>query len=115
MLSKHLNRILTKSRIQNLVNVPASNTAAVITVNGVTGSFIAVHRIEWSYSGTPASGRLTISDGSTKFDIDITASGPGAMNVMKFGTDASTVTITLAAAGVGITGKLNADISIEPA
>ena len=92
----------------NDVNAPASNTAAVITYSA---NAISAHYIEglyWSYSGAPAAGNLKIEDGSgtTVFSLDITAAGPGFLPLEKLGTPNTAMIITLAAGGVGISGKV---------
>src|SRR5262249_33890385 len=68
--------------------------------------------VAWSYSGTPTNGNLKIEDGSgnTVFSMDITAAGAGFLPFVppKKGTANTALILTLAAGGVGITGKLSA-------
>jgi hypothetical protein len=69
-----------------------------------------IFQIISSYSAAPTGGRLSISDGSnTLFDIDIVASGPLVINwpVPVCGGPNVTLTVTLAAPGGAIVGKLN--------
>src|SRR5947209_7971219 len=94
-------------------NLPASNTAAVITyAAGSAGVQHCLSGVAWSYSAAPTNGNLKIEDGSgnTIFSVDITAAGPGFIpfNPPKKGTAATALIITLAAGGTGISGKINA-------
>jgi hypothetical protein len=91
---------------------PASNTAAVVTyAAGATGVQHVISGVAWSYSGgTPTGGNLLIQDGSTTvFSMDITAQGAGFIQFApaKKGTAATSMTITLAAGGAGVTGKVS--------
>jgi hypothetical protein len=82
---------------------PVANTAAVITLPAhaeLTG-------VIWSYDATPTGGNLLIQDGgSTICSFDITVAGPGFMDspYPLFGNAA--MTLTLAAGGSGVKGKL---------
>ena len=94
------------------INVPSSNTAAVVTYAADTTHKHTISGVAWSYNATPTAGRLTIQDGSgnTVFDIDITNAGPGFMPFQKPKQGAAINTamiITLAAGGAGVTGKVN--------
>lgn len=90
----------------------ATNAAAAITLadpgSGVSNVIGAVY---WSYNNTPTAGKLTIADnGTTVFEVDITAAGPGFFEFpepLKFTVHTATV-ITLAAGGSGVTGKITA-------
>src|SRR4051794_39129212 len=95
------------------VNIPASNTAAVITyAAGASGVQHCLSGVAWSYSATPTSGSLKIEDGSGNivFQVEITAGGPGFIpfNPPKKGTAATAFILTLAAGGVSVSGKVNA-------
>jgi hypothetical protein len=88
----------------------ATNAAAVVTY-AAAGVEIAhsIAGVSWSYSAAPTGGSLTIADGSnTILSVDITAAGPGFLNFSpsKIGTPNQSMTITLAAGGSGIVGKL---------
>ncbi len=51
---------------------------AVVTVNAKPDQFWAIGRIDWSYSNATAGGKLTVAyAGSTGWEIDIVAAGPG--------------------------------------
>lgn len=99
-----------------LVNAPAVNTAAVITVPATPGRLSSLKGVTLSYNAAPTGGRLTIVDGAaTVLDIDITAAGPlhipfsdGLLSAARN----TTWTITLAAAGAAVTGKLNARYAV---
>ena len=85
----------------------AANAAAVITVTDPR----SVDWIVWSYDDAPTDGKLTMAFGETTiFEVDITAGGPGELllDPIVGMTDTGTLTITLAAGGAGVTGKLNA-------
>lgn len=87
---------------------PAANTAAVVTFPA--GDFAwSLLGVLWSYSGDPTGGGLTISDGTTTLDFDITKGGPSGWQEFpcvgfKLG---AALTVTLKAGGAGVTGKLN--------
>ena len=51
---------------------------AVFTKAADPSEFWAIGRIDWSYSNATAGGKLTVAyAGSTVFEIDIVAAGPG--------------------------------------
>jgi len=90
---------------------PAANTAAVVTYNqNIAGLHHVITGVAWSYSDDPTGGKLTITGSTTGivFEHEITTGGPGyfAFPVPKQ-FDVETVTITLAAGGAGITGKVS--------
>jgi hypothetical protein len=92
---------------------PAANTAASLTYAAAgAGINHLIAGVYWSYSGgTPTGGNLQISDGSNViFNMDITAAGPGYVpfDPPKKGTANTSLTITLAAGGASVSGKVNA-------
>lgn len=97
------------------LNLPAANTAAVITLAAITGQRQVINLVAWSYSGTPTGGNLKIEDDTTSvLDLDITASGPGSIIFGAANEDGGLASsldkklvITLAAGGTGITGKVH--------
>lgn len=93
------------------VNVPAANTAAVLTFTAAGENMANVlSGLAYSYSAAPTGGRLTIADGSeTVLDLDITAAGENTIEFKppRKGRANRAMTVTLAAGGAGITGKLN--------
>lgn len=104
-----------------LKHLPASNTAAVISITALDGTdqkvsslaYIELEQLTWSYDGVPTGGNLKVESpsGTTLFSIDITDSGPGFIpfsgSCLK-GAVGGALIITLAAAGSGVTGKVNA-------
>lgn len=93
-----------------------SNAAATITLAAVADYRHVLVWLCWSYSADPTGGRVTVaSGGSTLFDFDVIKGGPGAMIMpeIPFGL-AAAVTITIAAGGSGITGKLNVYTRMTP-
>ncbi len=90
--------------------VSATNAPAVVTLaaagadlcNGVSG--LAV-----SYSATPTGGNVQIADGAAVvFDLDITSAGPTVIHfpALMVGSPNTAMTLTLAAGGSGIVGRL---------
>jgi len=89
---------------------PASNTAAVITYAGIPDSSHVISGVSWSYDDDPTGGQLTITmNGVTVYIIDEPVKGPGFIPFLpnKRFNKGTTVVITLAAGGAGVTGKLN--------
>jgi len=93
------------------INVPAVNVAAVVTYPAPAVLSHVITGVAWSYSGIPVGGRLTIvtTTHGTIFDIDIAAAGAGSVlfPVPKIAAPTDVMTITLAAAGALIFGKVN--------
>jgi len=94
------------------VNVPAANAAATVTYPAVAGAQHCLSGLAWSYAGgTPTGGNLQVQDGNGNvvFTMDITAAGPGQVyfRPAKKGTANTAMTITLAAGGAGVSGKLS--------
>lgn len=92
------------------LDAPAANTAAVLTYAADPTHQHEFDEIVWSYNAAPTGGRVTITDGGTTvFDMDITAAGPGEIGLRRplRGAVNSTLVITLAAGGAAATGKLN--------
>jgi len=85
----------------------AANAAASV-------SFTNPRYLQWiaySYDAAPTGGKLTVKQGATTiFELDVTAAGAKfldfARNQLAM-TASATVTVTLAAGGAGVTGKLN--------
>jgi len=92
------------------VDEPAANTAAVLTYAAVADLAHVLDYVAWSYSGgIPVGGNLTITvGGGTVFSVDIPDEGAGFVPVFKRGAIFSAMVVTLAAGGLGITGKVNA-------
>ena len=95
----------------NEVHTPASNTAAVLTWAAETNVAHVVKDLIFSYTGTGtlAGGNLKIEDGSdTVFSMDITSKEWGCLPITKQGHAGRAMTVTLAAGGTDVTGKVNA-------
>jgi hypothetical protein len=96
----------------NDVATPAANAVAVVSyAAGQTGVQHCIGGVAWSYNATPTGGNLLIEDGAgnTVFSMDITAAGAGVVYFMppKKGTAATLFRVTLAAGGVGVSGKVS--------
>jgi len=91
---------------------PGANTAAVTTIAVDAEQFWVLDYVRWSYDGVPTGGKVTVAiDGTTVDEFDITASGPGILHYYPglYAEDQDkneTLVVTLAAGGVGVTGKL---------
>lgn len=85
-----------------------SNAAVALTFDRVMSSSCYLTWLVWSYSNDPTGGKLTIAFGTRTIEFDITKGGPGSMFLpdIPSGSD-TTMTVTLAAGGAGITGKLS--------
>src|SRR3990167_10859241 len=81
----------------------AANTAVTITLTAVPNMKHRLSYVAWSYTAAPTGGRLTIANGSgnTVFDVDITASGPGALLPPDLVGSPNTAVIITLAAGSG--------------
>ena len=95
------------------LNVPAGNTAAVVTYAAGAGNLAnAISGVIWSYSAAPSGGLLTITDGSTVIrEVAIIAGGQGQIHFdppLK-GSPASALILTLAAGGGVIVGIVQAE------
>lgn len=96
----------------NDVNAPVADTAAVVTyAAGTNGQCHHISGLTWSYSAAPTGGNIKVEDGAgnTVFSLDITAAGVGffIFDPVKRGTANAAMTITLAAGGGSVVGKLS--------
>jgi hypothetical protein len=82
-----------------------------VVLPATTGKSHVLTLVSYSYSAAPTGGSLTIQDGGlTVFEQAVTASGPGEVSLPLAGiagTTGNAVTITLAAGGASVTGRLN--------
>lgn len=90
-----------------------ANAAATITFAAVAGQSHRLTFLAASYSAAPTGGRLTVADGATTIlDLDLTGAGTAGVPALPAGgiqgTANTAMTITLAAGGAGIVGKLSA-------
>lgn len=86
-----------------------ANQAVTITIAAVATEKHVLDWVQWSYSAAGA-GSLSITvDGTTVMQLDITAAGPGSLDLSAapiYGAINEAVVITLAAV-TGAVGKLN--------
>ena len=114
MLVKVVGQNALRETVRNALHVPAAATAAVVTIAAVANRKHWIHNIQWSYSADPTGGRLTITSGGvTKFDVDITTSGPGGFGLEIVGGVNEEIVITLASGAGAVVGKLNVQYSTE--
>ncbi len=114
MLTKTLGQRALRTTIKNEYQTAAANTAAVTVIAAAARRIHCVHHLQWSYNGTPTGGKLTIDiGGTTEFEVDIVTGGPGGFGIELAGAANQTVTITLAAGGAGVVGKLNVQYTTE--
>lgn len=94
---------------------PAANTAAVLTLAADTlGGGWVLNGIRWSYSDTPTNGSLTIAWENVSEVYPVTSGGPGFLPFEGHRFPANTaVTITLAAGGGSVTGRVYATAYLE--
>ena len=82
-----------------------------MTLAATTGKAWVITALSWSYNAAPTGGLVTVQDrATTVLELAITATGPGEVSLPLAGVAGSTgnaVTVTLAAAGAAVTGRLN--------
>ena len=104
---------LTASAIPK-AHAPAANNPAVITLPADSETFHVVDSVLWSYNADPTGGSLTITstvDGTAVSQvITIVAKGQDqyCFSPPIQGDVNTAITITLAAGGAAVTGKINA-------
>lgn len=92
---------------------PAAATAAVITLPAIPGVKHQIEHVSWSYDAAPTGGNLKIESpsGTTIFEIDITAAGPGFIPFSGScitGAVGAALIITLASGAGAVSGIVNA-------
>lgn len=90
----------------------ATNTNVVAVLDATATVRYKIQGVHVSYSGTPTNGLLQIKAGDTTiYEISITSAGPAPIyfNPPIAGDIGQDFTFTLAAGGVGITGRINID------
>ena len=92
------------------VHVPAANVAAIVSYPATPTVYHILSGFAWSYDAAPTGGNVIIvMNGSTVFDLDVTVAGPGFFLFdppKRFGVG-DAVSVTLAAGGLGIQGKVS--------
>lgn len=93
-------------------NTAGANAAVTITIPAPgPGRGTVLKMLACSYSAAPTNGKITVADGTgTIFEVDITAAGTYNAPIPEDGltcAPASAVTITLAAGGAAVVGKVN--------
>jgi hypothetical protein len=93
----------------DLYDAPAAGTAAEVEIAAAgTGVCNVIRGIAWSYNAEPAGGNLKIEDGATTvFSMDIATAGAGFVPVFGKGSANTALTVTLAAGGEDVSGKVN--------
>jgi hypothetical protein len=86
-----------------------TNANVALTLTAIEQLRHELNYVCWSYSAAPTGGRLVVTNnGTTVFDVDITAGGPGALRLPDIGSDKNAaMVITLYAGGASVVGKLN--------
>lgn len=89
----------------------AANTAVTTTYAAAAGQRHRLTFLSFSYSAAPAGARITIQDGaSTILDLDYATTAVANVPLPPGGLEGSVntaMTVTLAAGGAGVVGKLN--------
>lgn len=93
----------------DLYDAPAADTAAEVEIAAAGAGVCNVIRgVAWSYSAEPTAGNLKIENGATTvFSMDIATAGAGFVPVFGKGSANTALTVTLAAGGADVSGKLN--------
>ena len=95
--------------VPHIASTEATHAAATKTLTPSTHERIIMSRIDFSYSGTPTNGYITIASNSKTWKIYITAGGAGFFEWKRpriFDMDQAVV-ITMADGGAGIVGTFN--------
>ncbi len=89
----------------------AANTAVTLTfpAPGVGYAYV-LPALFWSYSGVMPAGSISVTDGTnTYFQQDVTDTGAGTVDQLNIQLPANfALTVTLAAGGASVIGKVNA-------
>lgn len=100
-------------------SVGAPGAAAILTLPADPNHRHIIDSLAWSYSGAPTGGGISVTDnGTTVFTMDVMIAGYGQI-AFKTGLAAATfgnaLTVTLAAGGLNVVGKLNVESHDENA
>jgi hypothetical protein len=84
-----------------------ANASVAITLAAVPMCRHHLIAVQWSYSAAPTGGNLlTTGLEGDEIDLDIAAAGPGGLTAVYVGLKGGAVTVTLAAGGGALVGKL---------
>ena len=92
------------------VSAPGPNVQAQVGYPGRHEILHCISGIAWSYDGEPTGGNLQVAYGANVvLNLDIVCAGPGFIPFVppKTGYQGLQLTITLAAGGAGVSGKLS--------
>jgi hypothetical protein len=85
-----------------------SSAHATLTYAAIPLTAHVLAGVAWSYSNTPTSGRLTISDDTTViFDMDITSGGPGFIPFTPAKEGSINKPLVIKLFNGGVVGKVN--------
>jgi len=88
----------------------AGGAATTITIPADTARPNIIGQVGWSYSAAPTGGNIKVEDasGTTIFEQDVTAAGPGSFTFVPAlrGTKNAALIVTLAAPGGAVVGKV---------
>lgn len=98
-------------------NTSAANAAATFTIAAPgAGNYIDLAHLYFGYSAAPTAGTLTISaTGLTSIVIPVTAQGAGFLPMPIRIPVNTACTVTLAAGGSGVVGRVNASYAVRGA
>jgi hypothetical protein len=82
-----------------------------LTANASYGWILTLLR--WSYSAAPTGGSITVAWGANSEVFAVAAAGPGFLPYDRTFPVNTTVTVTLAAGGSGITGTIYGDAYLD--
>jgi hypothetical protein len=88
-----------------------TNTAATVTVAGITGVPIIITGLSWAYQGTVTPALLTIKDGSTVIWQATVGAGFGSYNfpLPRAITAGNNLVVNLPAGGSAVVGTINVE------
>jgi len=114
MLTKHIGKRVGRNSLLSAHGTSAGGAAVAITIAAATNKRHLVHHVQWSYDTAPTGGMLTItSAGVTKFEVTISAAGPGGFGISIVSGVGEAIVITLAGGGGAVVGKINAQYNTE--
>jgi hypothetical protein len=114
MLAKSIGNKVNNNGVTCSKQNSLANASSVITLAAVVGQRRIVESVQWSYSAAPIAGNLQITDGVNVYlDLDVTAAGAGGLTMCITTLINTPLTVTLAAGGSGVIGKLAVQSTCE--